>query len=45
MAAMEFCGLEGDGRGRFASFSLLQVTVGLARAMGEWKIDKSCLSC
>lgn len=31
-------------KGRFASSSLLQVKVGLAGAMGEWKIDKFCLS-
>lgn len=34
-----------EWKGRFASSSLLQVKVGLAGAIGEWKIDKSCLSC
>ena len=37
--------VRGGQKGRFASSSLFQVKVGLAEAMGEWKIDKSCLCC
>lgn len=32
-------------KGRFVISSLLQVKVELRGAIGEWKIDKSCLRC